>query len=141
MKEKKEKDVLQIDRTAKKTEPDRKARDRKIKGNMGMLLYYMCPVYRDYFDPTVGRDYRKIEQERLAAQKLKEASAHKKEDVTNPETAEWNRFEKKLGDDKDYVITKHLKTGKNREARTEGRAERKEKRKNQEDLHHLSTNI
>ena len=141
VKEKIENEVLQIEKTAKKNEPDRKARDRKIKGNMGMLMYYMCPMYRDYFDPTVGRDYRKIEQERLAAQKLKDALAHKTEDVTNPETAEWHRFTKKVEDDKDYVITRHLKTEKNREIRTGGRAERKAKRKNQIDPHHVSTNI
>ena len=36
----------------KKLSPETRARNRKIKRNMGVFMYYLAPCFRHYYDPT-----------------------------------------------------------------------------------------
>ena len=122
-------------------ERERAQKAKKIKRAMGLLMYYGCPCLRFLYDPTrqeeEGDAALKAERERLAAEARRKADLAAK----NPETKAWHEFEKKInpekgGDGEKYVVERHMKTERQREARAESRAERRDRRKNDKKLQH-----
>jgi hypothetical protein len=122
----------------KKLSPETRARNRKIKRNMGVIMYYICPWWRSFYDPTKEpeEDEDQEERERQKALARKAASLAAK----NPETPASRAFEEKTnptkGGSKVYVLQSHAKTGRQREHRAAGRDERKRDRKGKDELVH-----
>lgn len=127
-----------------KNSTETKARNRKIKRNMGLLMYLLCPCWHHHYDPTPPIDFEGIqkakdEEDRLLKQLVKQQQLASK----NPETAAWKKFKKMEqmeGGTTEYIINQHIKTEKHRDARVESRADRRAKRKNDDDLRHKFKN-
>ena len=49
----------------KKLSPETRARNRKIKRNMGVFMYYLAPCFRAYYDPTKEPDEEEDVEESL----------------------------------------------------------------------------
>ena len=123
-----------IEKKKEKKERKKNAqRDKKIKKKMGLLRYYLCPCIRYLYDPE---DITHLSDDELKARerlkRLQELAAK------NPETTAWKKYKKKLdnkqGNGDDYIVEKHLKTERHREARAMGRARRQQERKEDEAL-------
>ena len=129
---------LLAEREKEKKSPENKSRQRKIRRNMGTIMYFLFPFWRAYYDPS--KDDEDIEKARLKKEKDEYLAALEKQKKIvstskNPESLAWKNYEKK-NDNHDYIAKKHVQTEKYRVTRTEGRAERKAKRKNDNDLVH-----
>jgi hypothetical protein len=127
-----------------KISTETKARNRKIKRNMGLLMYLLAPCWHHHYDPTPPIDFEGIqkakdEEDRRMKQIVKQQELASK----NPETSAWKKFKKIdliVGGTTEHIINQHVKTEKHRDARVETRADRKAKRKNDDDLRHKFKN-
>jgi hypothetical protein len=111
----------------KKQSAETRAKLRKIKRNMGFMMYYMCPCFRTYYDPTKEEE----DPEEADAERARQrAIARKKAAMAakNPETPASAAFASKAdptrGGTEEYVVKKVFKTQRQREARAVSRAER-----------------
>ena len=122
----------------KKLSPETRARNRKIKRNMGVFMYYLAPCFRAYYDPTKEPD----EEEDVEEKARQKALARKAVSLAakNPDTPASRAFAAKTdpmqGGSELYVLNAHVKTGRQRESRALGRYERKLDRKKDGDLNH-----
>ena len=122
----------------KKLSPETRARNRKIKRNMGVVMYHVAPCFRAYYDPTKEPD----EDEDVEEKARQKALARKAVSLAakNPETPASRIFAEKTdpmkGGSELYVLNTHVKTGRQRESRALGRYERKLDRKKSDDLNH-----
>lgn len=73
-------------------------KNRKIKRNMGLLRYYLCPCWRSAFDPTLS-EYDKLTEEEKKERDKQLAILRRQADlkVKAPETLAWDKYKKKLG--------------------------------------------
>lgn len=127
----------------KEEKKQRKAQDvkeRKVKKKMGLIMYYMCPCFRVYYDPSRGDELLTADEKAERDRRLAEARRQAELRVKNPETAQWKNFEKKIdpevGEGETYVIERHVKTERKRNERAISREERKKKRMDDQDLKH-----
>jgi colicin import membrane protein len=87
-----------IAKAKEKKEAKKQAKkDRAIRRNMGVIKYYFCPCYRDFYDPAKSQHAHltaeeKKQREMELALKKRQAELRLK----NPETADWLKFQKKL---------------------------------------------
>jgi hypothetical protein len=128
-------DEMLAKKKAKKEKKLAAGNERKIKKKMGLLRYYLCPFCRSMFDDTtnVGLTEDQI-KDKMRLQRLEQLAAK------NPVTSAWKKYEKKVkvesGGTEDYIVEKHLKTERHRDARAMSRADRRNERKSDADLHH-----
>ena len=122
----------------KKLSPETRARNRKIKRNMGVIMYYMCPWWRAFYDPTKEPEEAEDAEERARQKALERKAAALA--AKNPETLASRTFAAKTdptqGGSNAYVVEAHVKTGRQREVRGATRLERKMQRKAIPDLNH-----
>jgi hypothetical protein len=124
----------------KKDDAKKQEHQRKIKKNMGLIRYFLCPCWRHHFDPALK--HAMTEEERRAheeaiAQAKREAELRAK----NPITSTWAKMEKKMetmGQEKfkETVLEKHVKTETFRGARAGNRQQRKAARERDPELKH-----
>jgi hypothetical protein len=72
-------------------------------------------------------------RDKMRLQRLEQLAAK------NPVTSAWKKYEKKINVENgvsDYIIEKHLKTERHRDARASTRAERRNERRGDAELHH-----
>ena len=140
---------LQNIKDAKKAKADRKkaklqnrkerVRANKIRKKMGILRYYLMPCFRSYYAPPIKPEAEIDEEKRLEEERKKKreeeiAQARKQDDlaVKNQETAEWQKYEKKINPEKggkeEYIQEKIVKIKKARTQRVEQRKDRKQRR-------------
>ena len=103
----------------KKLSPETRARNRKIKRNMGVVMYYFCPWWRAFYDPTKEPEEEEDPEERARQKALARKAAALA--AKNPETLASRTFAAKTdptqGGSNTFVIESHLKTGRQREHR------------------------
>jgi hypothetical protein len=126
----KEKDERKVER----------ARNRKVKKKMGIILYLCCPCLRGRYDDRANESAyeaaldarRKRKEEILRQRRLEELK------IKNPVTDDWLRFEKKVepekGGDVEFLPVKEDRTERKRKDRGAGREERKQRRREDPDL-------
>jgi len=106
---------------------------------MGLARYYLCPCYRYKYDPTRSA-YDDLSEEEKAKKDREFALAKRAVElaVKNPETAPWQKYEKKAipskGGNTSFLQTNIIKSERARELRQESRAERRAVRRMDEDL-------
>ena len=127
---------LLADKKKKRNSSESKATQRKIKRQMGIIMYLLCPCWRSFYDPTLPDDPERQAREKAEKEAREKAQKKLALDSKNPETTAWQNYEKRATQVNDYVINKHVKTERFRESRVEGRAQRRAKRKNDDDLKH-----
>ncbi len=105
---------------------------------MGLLMYFMCPCLRVYYDSSREDELLTADQRAERERKLAEARRQAELRIKNPETAEWQNFEKKINPEKggseEYYEEKVLKTERKRVERAGTRQERKAARAADGDL-------
>jgi len=132
-------DALLAKKKAKKEKKRNAGNEKRIKKKMGILRYYLCPFCRSLYDDNSINGLTEDQlKDKMRLLRLEQLAAK------NPFTSSWKKYEKKIkasaGGSEDYVVEKHLKTERHREARAIGRNARKSERLRDEDLkHHPST--
>jgi hypothetical protein len=130
----------------KKEQAKKNEHQKKIKKNMGLIRYYLCPCWRHYFDPALKNQLTEAERrarEEAIAKAKREAELRAK----NPVTASWVKMEakmEKLGEEKfaEMIIEKHVKTETFRDMRAGNRHQRKKQRERDNDLqHHFASTV
>ena len=139
---------IKKEKKEEKKSPENISLQRKIKNNMGNLLYWICPFGRSLYEPSGQDKSIKKMEEKIEKKKVKkkkrmrrgltiisekdenfEILDHKKIFKTNS----WQKYEKKSKEDF-FIQKNYSKIEKCRKKRTEIRASRKGKRKKDSDL-------
>ena len=129
--EKKRKDKWLKEKEARKVE---RARKRKTKKKMGLIMYFCCPCLRSRYDDrsdeiayAAALDARKKRKEEILRKRRVDDLKTK-----NPVTDPWIRFEKRVepdkGGDENLLPQKEERVERKRVNRAEGRQARREAR-------------
>lgn len=127
LKEKADAKILKKKKDKEAKEAKKKA--RKIQRSMGLAKYWCCPCLRKYYDGARTEYDDLSDAERL--KRDKEMAAAKRAALLKmkaPETATWEKYDKKTKKDEEYVPTKLLAVERPREIRAETREERRLRR-------------
>jgi hypothetical protein len=81
----------------KKEDRAQAKKNKKIKKNMGLVKYYLCPWWRVFYDPSAtAYDKMTAEQKKEADRQMKIARRQAELRMKNPETPYWKKYEEKI---------------------------------------------
>ena len=109
-------------------------RSNKIMARMGCGFYYLAPCLRGFYAAKLEQESPPPPVDPKEQRQLEIAAAQRQADADakNQETAEWQRYEKKINPDKggseQYIEKKIVKVARNRASRVESRKDRKKQR-------------
>jgi Ca2+-binding EF-hand superfamily protein len=96
---------------ARKEARKREKKNRVIRRNMGVMKYYFCFCYRDYYDPANSHVAHLSAEEKLEREKqLKIMKRQAELKLKNPETADWLKYQKKIVSDMQQVENRQVET-------------------------------
>lgn len=101
---KEEADLKIAKNKAKKEAKRKEKKNRVIRRNMGLLKYYFCACYRDFYDPASAHIAHLTAEEKLEREKqiaIMKRQAELK--LKNPETADWLKYQKKVAADLEII--------------------------------------
>lgn len=96
---------------ARKEAKKREKKNRVIRRNMGVIKYYFCFCYRDFYDPANSHIAHLTAEEKLEREKqLKIMKRQAELKLKNPETADWVKYQKKIAGDLETVEDRQVET-------------------------------